>query len=298
MLNADGNTVKTGERIVFRGTYNNLPKEIQRVIRHTVIRTLGTQKNAAGGPRYSVEELKAVTLRLCQNPEEFNRVCVAPKFTAAHVRAVAAAGNSALIMGGIDAVTQYLTTGNVDWYRTRDVALITGGSTMLGAATASALQKLISIKTSMFIGGSVAAVGVSWGMYAFGYCTAEDAFISTLTGVASAGAVAATPAVLMGFAMYFGTASSGAAATNAALAWLGGGSIAAGGGGMAAGGAVIMGATAGVAIIVVAIPAIYSVCKYFSDEKSQGIYLRELVALTSERVQHGTQVEWNCLPQN
>ncbi len=51
----------------------------------------------------------------------------------------------------------------------------------------------------------------------------------------------------MGIATTFGTAStgtaisslSGAAATNAATAWLGGGALAAGGGGMAAGAAVL-----------------------------------------------------------
>ncbi len=62
------------------------------------------------------------------------------------------------------------------------------------------------------------------------------------TGVACLG-----PAAAMAFATTFGTAStgvaisslSGAAATNAALAWLGGGAAAAGGGGMAAGNALL-----------------------------------------------------------
>lgn len=66
-------------------------------------------------------------------------------------------------------------------------------------------------------------------------------------GIAGAGLGAAVivmgPTVAMGFATTFGVAStgtaistlSGAAATNAALAWLGGGTLAAGGGGMVAG---------------------------------------------------------------
>ena len=63
-------------------------------------------------------------------------------------------------------------------------------------------------------------------------------------GVAAGAAVASmAPAAAMWVATTFGTAStgtaisalSGAAATNAALAWLGGGALAAGGGGMAAG---------------------------------------------------------------
>lgn len=65
-------------------------------------------------------------------------------------------------------------------------------------------------------------------------------------GVAVGGAIAALgPTAAMAIATTFGTAStgtviaslSGAAATNAALAWLGGGALAAGGGGMAAGNA-------------------------------------------------------------
>ena len=65
------------------------------------------------------------------------------------------------------------------------------------------------------------------------------------SAVAGAGVAALGPAAAMGIATTFGTAStgaaisglSGAAATNAALAWLGGGTLAAGGGGMTAGSA-------------------------------------------------------------
>ena len=61
--------------------------------------------------------------------------------------------------------------------------------------------------------------------------------------LAGVGVAAIAPSAAMAFATTFGTAStgaaisslSGAAATNAALAWLGGGAAAAGGGGMAAG---------------------------------------------------------------
>ncbi len=65
--------------------------------------------------------------------------------------------------------------------------------------------------------------------------------------LAGAGAAAFAPTAAMAIATTFGTAStgtaisalSGAAATNAALAWLGGGALAAGGGGMAAGNALL-----------------------------------------------------------
>ncbi len=76
----------------------------------------------------------------------------------------------------------------------------------------------------------------------------EKSAVGAGAGVAAGTAVATmAPTVAMWVATTFGTAStgtaisalSGAAATNAALAWLGGGAVAAGGGGMAAGHALL-----------------------------------------------------------
>ena len=82
-------------------------------------------------------------------------------------------------------------------------------------------------------------------------------------GVVSAGGAAATVAA-------YGTASTlapistvaGAAATNATIAWFGGGALAAGGGGMALGAAVLTGGAA-----VVAVGAGYGCYKYLSRKK-------------------------------
>ena len=85
----------------------------------------------------------------------------------------------------------------------------------------------------------------------FGKRELDNARKSAVTlgaGVAAGAAVASmAPTAAMWVAMTFGTAStgtaisalSGAAATNAALAWLGGGALAAGGGGVAAGNALL-----------------------------------------------------------
>lgn len=67
--------------------------------------------------------------------------------------------------------------------------------------------------------------------------------VGAAAGAAAMGAAAMAPTALMGLATTFGTASTGtaisalagAAQVNAALAWLGGGTLAAGGGGMALG---------------------------------------------------------------
>ena len=82
---------------------------------------------------------------------------------------------------------------------------------------------------------------------------ADTGKILAVGGGAAAVALAGTPAAVTAGVTALATAStgtaistlSGAAATNAVLAWLGGGAIAAGGGGMAAGAAVLTGITVG-----------------------------------------------------
>lgn len=91
----------------------------------------------------------------------------------------------------------------------------------------------------------------------------DAAKVLAVGGGFAAVALAGTPAVVTSAVTMFATASTGtaisalhgAAATNAVLAWLGGGSLAAGGGGMAAGAATLAtitaAATASVAIVAV-----------------------------------------------
>ena len=82
----------------------------------------------------------------------------------------------------------------------------------------------------------------------------QESLRATATaGALGIAAVLGTPAIVTGAVTAFATAStgtaistlSGAAASNAVLAWLGGGSIATGGAGMAAGQVVLTGITAG-----------------------------------------------------
>ena len=95
-----------------------------------------------------------------------------------------------------------------------------------------------AIKT-LAVGGGAAAVGVAVTPWA-------------VTGVVSALATASTGTAI--------STLSGAAATNATLAWLGGGAISAGGGGVAAGTAVLgaLTATAAVGVAVIAIGTLAS----------------------------------------
>lgn len=82
---------------------------------------------------------------------------------------------------------------------------------------------------------------------------AQTLHTTAAAGALGAAAVLGTPVLVTGAVTALATAStgtaisslSGVAASNAVLAWLGGGSLAAGGGGMAAGGVVLAGITAG-----------------------------------------------------
>jgi len=109
-------------------------------------------------------------------------------------------------------------------------------------------------------------------------------------GVGAGVAVAALgPTAAMGIATTFGVAStgtaisalSGAAATNAALAWLGGGALAAGGGGMAAGNAFL--ALAGPIGWAIASVSIVASGLMFLKTKSDKNRLEDIFTLISNR---------------
>lgn len=109
-------------------------------------------------------------------------------------------------------------------------------------------------------------------------------------GVGAGVAVAALgPTAAMGIATTFGVAStgtaisalSGAAATNAALAWLGGGALAAGGGGMAAGSAFL--ALAGPVGWAIAGVSVVASGLMFFKSKSDKERLENIYTLISER---------------
>ena len=107
--------------------------------------------------------------------------------------------------------------------------------------------------------------------------------------MAGIGVAALGPTAAMGVATTFGVAStgtaisalSGAAATNAALAWLGGGALAAGGGGMVAGEAILAAAgpvgwtLAGASLVISGI--------LFFINKSKNDRLKEIFTLISKR---------------
>jgi hypothetical protein len=104
-------------------------------------------------------------------------------------------------------------------------------------------------------------------------------------GCAASAALAGVPSLVTGAVSALATAStgtaistlSGAAATNATLAWLGGGSLAAGGGGMAAGSAVLTGITgATMGVFALAAAGIVSSAVYSKKLKDANEYYEKL----------------------
>lgn len=301
-LDANGNVVSSGKPI--KGTFEQLPVEYRRAIRHAAIRTLGEQRNVYGLPKYSKSTLKKMVEQCCEDPEYFNKVCTQPKVMPSSVRIAVTIGTATVVAGGLDALTQYLTTGEINWRQTGTIALLSGTSTAVGLAASSGLQALgCSTAMSSLGGGSIAGALMAYGMYAMGYCSLGQANLNAATSLAATGAIVATPAVMAAIAVTWGTTStgvaisslSGAAMTNAILAWWGGGAIAAGGGGMAAGGTAIAFATGGIAVVVLAIPAVYMTYKHFADSAQQHRYLQGMIDIVSDRVHRGDQIEWSNL---
>lgn len=125
----------------------------------------------------------------------------------------------------------------------------------------------------------------------------EKSMISVGVGVATGTAVATVgPSAAMWVATTFGTAStgtaisalSGASATNAALAWLGGGTIAAGGGGIAAGQALLAMAgpiglgIAGTTLFATIIYRIFKGRKIENDKKEEIISIKRYTEAIKE----------------
>lgn len=292
------------------GKYDKNPKFAyfqKKIIEPSIKEALAEKKNINGLPKYSGKSLQSTLKECCQKPERLNEICVHPKITPASVRFATTIGTATVFAGVLDALTQYQTTGEINWRRVGAVTLLTGTSTAVGLAATSGLQVLgCSTALSTLGGGSVAGVLMAYGMYAMGYCSLTQANMNAAVGLAVTGALVATPAVMAAIAVTWGTTAtthvaisslSGAAMTNAILAWWGGGALAAGGGGMAAGGTVITAVTGGVVVVIIAIPAIYMTYQHFADSANQHRYLQGMIDIVSDRVRNGNQIEWSHLPQ-
>jgi len=178
-----------------------------------------------------------------------------------------------ILGGGLELANSVVITQTIDWERVGGMALLSGASNYMNNFTSVVIQQALVNNHSQLLAilvpnqvsapllggasGSVIAGAVfSYGAYFLGYSdlkTANRNMMATSLG-ATAGVLGS--AATFGLVSTFGAAStgtaiaslSGAAATNATLAWIGGGSLAAGGGGVAAGATILSGGAALIAI--------------------------------------------------
>ena len=158
------------------------------------------------------------------------------------------------------------------------------------------------------VGAGFATVIMAYGPYVIGMIDLQTAHRNMMVG--GGGMAAGTVFVLGTTALVttFGTAStgiaigslSGAAATNAVLAWLGGGSLLTGGGGVALGATLL---TGGAIVIGVGVSFLVAYYFYERDRKmaleryARDLAMREEIIrirfeTISKRVQEGKQPEW------
>lgn len=193
-----------------------------------------------------------------------------------------------ILAGALDVASQIYTKGDVDWEQAGVMSFIGAGSAGAGALAhhlivASAVNNaavnqffvqsanLVGLPTTMAAvnifglgtGSAAGSVVFSALMYFAGYMEAGDAARMAAAGTTGSVVGMVAGGGLVAFATMYGTAGtgaaisslSGAAANSAALAWLGGGTLAAGGGGMALGAIVVSG---GIAIVAIATTAAIS----------------------------------------
>lgn len=217
------------------------------------------------------------------------------------------AGIASILAVAVDASLQYFSTGNVN----TEKLMFTGGTVFLGTLGAQYLEVGLtqwSITQGMFkslghtlgcsssllgstfssaTGGFLVGVLFSYGSWYMGYVDLETANRMTIaSGIGTGLGIVAGWGTLAAISAW-GTAStgtaiatlSGAAATNASLALLGGGTLAAGGGGAALGSIIL---TGGIAIIAIAGTGAVMIVYHIIDKKQEFARITKLCELLSQ----------------
>ena len=294
--------ITIGGKVVCEGRFEELPLGVQRSLRQAVTGTL----RRLG---YSGATLTQLVEEYCRQPAETSRWIVNRERwnlgvgVGSHL--LVTGGMTGLLTGGLEMLVEFITQGRVDLERVGSMALV-GVTTGMAADYAATQATTFLVRTELgerlaqatgltAIGGSVVA-GAGAGMlvagilfpyaeYALGYIDARTAHRMAAINTAGTLVAIGAGAVAWWAVSTFGVAStgtaistlSGAAATNATLAWFGGGSLAAGGLG-AAGGAVVL--TGGMFLVAVVASAGIATWWHYADlaEKRQLLAARiELV---------------------
>lgn len=218
-------------------------------------------------------EAKKLATRVCQSYSSQKLMTESNFSTGVLVKSGAATG----VAVALDTITQFALSGEIDFKQLG----LSAGSVFVGTTTGQFVHAATlslpplrnsvnvlarvtripaaAISTGMagFSGGLAATAVLSYGAYFLGAMDLESANRSMISGTVGAGAGALASAGIMGLVSACGTAGtgvaisslSGAAATNASLAFLGGGTLAAGGGGVALGTVVLGGAALAASVV-------------------------------------------------
>jgi len=282
-----------GKEIVLKGVLSKhiSDEELKRQI---------TEELKKKFPGMSKAEIKELTDDLANKYKNGDLVKKAPSVIRSIAWQSLLAGG---ISGAIDLALQLLTQRKVNWKRVAVTAVSSAAGaacgqvlaigmikTKAGAITVRCIARMAGLRAFSLLrnslagsaGGLVTTALAAYGGALLGYTTWKEAnrtFIAGASGMAG-GFVAGTATTSLVAA--FGTCStgtaisslSGAAATNATLAWLGGGAASAGGGGMAAG-ALVLGGIVVVATLVVASTVTWAFIVYDKKDRRQYTLLLE-----------------------
>lgn len=230
----------------------------------------------------------------------YGEISLPSSLEVAHKISLTVGVTGALFGGTIDLMSQLATSQEIDWERVGGMTVLSGISGYGGSLTGLMLEHALvnnqiqlfshlvptSLSASLLSslsGGMATTALFAYGAYFLGYSDLNFANRSVMAGAIGSAAGALGVMTTLQLVAAFGTAStgtaiaslSGAAATNASLAWLGGGSLAAGGGGVAVGSTIL---TAGAALVVIGIGAGVMYICHLNDEKTERARVGHLLA--------------------
>lgn len=278
----------TDGKLVLEETRSFTPQELPRGFRSAIRRAILEEWLSKGKP---IEEAKKVAKEWLDNPEILAQLktrdnyWLSPRTKAGLQVAFASGGIAAaldllgqMIQGEEISYSRTLTMGGLGFASGATGYLVTTGiDEILGRSIiGGSFGSIVRAAWSSAGGAAAASIVFAYGSWLLGYSTLDEAHEAAAVGILASGASAIAVSAAWWAVATFGTAStgtaisslSGAAATNAVLAWFGGGSLAAGGGGAALGATVLTGVGA---VVALAVFGGYVWWKYYKDAKERRV---------------------------
>ena len=306
-------TIKDASKLDTVGSLSKLPQTGELVIKNAMKGTLSddatlelARKLQKQYPGFSDKECLELAKDISKQAKDiispYGKLEIAKQFAMN-------AGIASAVAVGIDLAVQIIgqigSPDKIDWGQLAGHTAITGGSVFLGTVGTqylslgmtkyvantgmfTALSKSLGCSTTLLTSSlsSAAGGGIVSALLAYGYYFAGYSDLDSANRMAIAGATGSVLGALAGAGTLsaisaWGTAStgtaiaslSGAAATNASLALLGGGTVAAGGGGVALGSVILSG---GIALVAIGGTAAVMVVYHVIDQKQETARLLDL----------------------